>query len=151
MKVLKSLLLLSLAMVALQMTLMAQDEEVFETAYEMPRFPGCEMEDMSLDERKACAHKKLMNYIQKDLNYPSEAKENNIGGYVMVSFVVTKDGQIEDPKVIKSLGYGADEEALRVVRSMNDLEDDWIPGVNENGSPVNVRYKLPIQFRMNGG
>lgn len=137
-----------LMLFVLPLSAQTEKEEVYETAYEMPRFPGCEKETMSLDQRKACSYKKLMEYVKENLKYPEEAKMNNVEGFVMVSFVVTKDGEIRDPHITKSLGHGCDEEAKRIVKSMNDMEKDWIPGINENGTPVAVRYNLPIQFRL---
>ena len=143
-------LFLLISMFFVSVPVFAQDnpDEVRETAYEMPRFPGCEEQEMTLDERKACAHGRLMDYLKDELRYPEEAKKQNVEGHVMVSFVVDKEGNIEDPRILKSLGHGCDEEAMRVVKSMNELEKNWVPGTNENGTPLAVRYKLPIQFRL---
>ena len=84
----------------------------------------------------------LRRYMQRNLHYPSTALANNIAGKVFVSFVVNADGSISNVEVLKGLGYGTDEEAIRVIRSM----PAWKPG-RQNNHPVSVRYTLPITFR----
>lgn len=123
-------------------------EGIQETAHEMPRFPGCEKEGMSIDERKACSHGKLMDYIKSELQYPEEAQKQKVEGFTTVSFVVTKEGKITSPRIIKKLGAGCSEEALRVVNSMNDMGENWIPGKNAKGEAISVRYNLPIKFNL---
>ncbi|WP_324672470.1 TonB family protein [Hymenobacter sp. GOD-10R] len=84
----------------------------------------------------------LRRYMQRNLHYPSTALANNIAGKVFVSFVVNADGTISNVEILKGLGYGTDEEAIRVVRSM----PSWKPG-RQNNHPVSVRYTMPITFR----
>lgn len=83
-------------------------------------------------------------FLGANIKYPEQAKKANIEGKVFVSFVVEKDGSIANVKVDRSLGYGTDEEAARVIK----LSPNWIAGV-QNGEPVRVRYNIPIQFRNN--
>jgi periplasmic protein TonB len=85
----------------------------------------------------------LTQYLSKNLRYPRQAQNQHIMGKVYVAFVVGKDGNIYDVKVLKGIGYGCDEEAIRVVSSM----PRWIAG-KQNGKPVAVRYNLPIVFKM---
>ncbi len=59
-------------------------------------------------------------------------------------FVVNSDGKIENVKILRGLGYGLDEEVLRVVNKM----PDWIPG-KQNGKEVNVQFNLPVNFNLN--
>jgi len=82
----------------------------------------------------------LMRYLVH-INYPNAAKENNIMGVVLVSFVVNTDGKIENVRVIKDIGGGCGAEAARVVKAM----PQWIAGT-ANGVPVRVRFTLPIRF-----
>jgi len=70
-----------------------------------------------------------------------------IEGVVVVKFVVTEDGSLHETEVVKSLGSGCDEEALRLVQSMNDMPEKWIPGI-QKGKPVKVYFNLPIRFRL---
>lgn len=94
-----------------------------------PLFPGGESE--------------LMKYLAKNISYPNIARENNIQGTVVLSFVVGKDGNISDITVLRDLGGGCTKEAIRVVQSM----PKWSPG-EAQGHPVKVRYVLPIRFKL---
>ena len=85
----------------------------------------------------------LMQYISHNLRYPAKAKANRIQGEVLVSFVVLPTGSIGSAKVVKGIGSGCDEEAVRVVKQM----PKWIPG-QQNGKPTGARYTLPIQFAL---
>ena len=80
-------------------------------------------------------------YIQRNLRYPSMAQEEGVGGKVFLSFVVEKDGSITDVKVTKGIGYGCDEEAMRVIKK----SPRWKAGM-QNNLPVRVRYNMPISY-----
>jgi len=86
--------------------------------------------------------KEAMNkFIYSTLKYPAIAKEKGISGQVIVQFVVSKEGELQKALVVRGLGGGCDEEALRIVNSM----PRWNPGMH-NGRSVPVTYKLPINF-----
>jgi len=85
----------------------------------------------------------LMKYLGKNIEYPALAKENNIQGAVVLTFVVNKDGSVSDVTVIKDIGGGCGKEAVRVVKAM----PRWSPG-EANGNPVKVRFTLPVRFRL---
>jgi len=80
--------------------------------------------------------------LQKKINYPDRAARAGIEGRVTIQFIVTEEGNVEDPKVIRGIGGGADEEALRVVKQAK-----FKPG-RQRGKPVRVQYSLPILFRL---
>ena len=101
--------------------------KVFTVVEEMPVFPG--------------GDDKLLQYISSNIKYPQMAKENGITGRVFVQFVVGKDGKVHDAKIVRGIGGGCDEEALRVVRSL----PDWKPG-RQNGREVQVQFTLPVSF-----
>jgi len=82
-------------------------------------------------------------YMERNLRYPSRAQEDNIAGKVFVSFVVEKDGSITDVSVIKGIGFGCDEEAMKVIKK----SPLWKPGRNK-GVPVRVRYNMAINFQI---
>ena len=103
----------------------------FDVVEQMPQFPG--------------GPAALMEFLSKNVKYPQEAYKNGIQGRVIVTFVINKDGSISDAKVVKSVDPQLDEEALRVVHSM----PNWIPG-RQNGEPVNVKYTVPITFKLQG-
>ncbi len=80
-------------------------------------------------------------YIQRNLRYPGMAQEEGVQGKVFLSFVVEKDGTITDVKVVKGIGYGCDDEAIRVIKK----SPRWKAGM-QNNLPVRVRYNIPISY-----
>ncbi|WP_143961412.1 M56 family metallopeptidase [Litoribacter populi] len=84
-------------------------------------------------------------YLSRNIKYPEKARENNIQGTVYVVFTVTKEGKLENPDVLRGIGGGADEEAIRLIKNA----EDWIPG-KQRGEEVNVRMRLPIRFKIDG-
>lgn len=87
--------------------------------------------------------KSLVNYLQENLAYPMEARENAIEGKVKIVFEVTPSGQIQSASVLSGIGYGCDEEALRVVNTM----PNWLPA-QQAGYPVTTKVVLPITFNL---
>lgn len=85
----------------------------------------------------------LYRWLGKNLNYPSAAVRAGVEGKVFVKFIVEKDGSISQLKVMKGIGFGCDEEALRVLKNM----PKWSPGL-QNGKPVRVYFTIPIAFRL---
>jgi protein TonB len=83
-------------------------------------------------------------FLSKNLRYPPIAQENVVMGRVTVSFVVEKNGEISAIKVLKGIGAGCDEEAIRVIKK----SPMWKPGF-QNGRAVRVSYVIPIVFQMN--
>lgn len=82
-------------------------------------------------------------FIAKSVKYPEEALKNNVQGKVFLSYIVEIDGRLTDIKVIRALGSGLDEEAVRVLKS----SPKWVPGYNGK-NPVRVQYSLPIGFTL---
>lgn len=105
------------------------EREVFTIVEEMPDFPG--------------GMAKLGEYLAKNIKYPQMAREAGIQGKVFINFVVEKDGSIADVKVMRGIGGGCDEEAIRVVKSM----PKWKPG-KQRGKAVRVSYNLPVNFKL---
>lgn len=103
--------------------------KIFMVAEKMPEFPG--------------GQEALMEYLEKNLNYPEKLQEKGITGTVYVTFVVNKNGGIEDVRVLRSLHPLLDKEAVRVVKSM----PKWKPG-EQRGKKVNIQYNLPIRFSL---
>ncbi len=96
----------------------------------MPSFPGGQT---AFDE-----------YIKSNLKYPKEAKENGVEGRVILNFIVECDGSISDVLLQKGIGYGCDEEAIR----LTEKSSPWISG-KINDKPVRVQFILPIPFKLN--
>ncbi|MBK6929432.1 MAG: energy transducer TonB [Saprospirales bacterium] len=87
----------------------------------------------------------LLQYLSMRIRYPEAARTNNIEGTVLLVFIVEPDGAVTNATVIRDIGGGCGDEALRVVTSM----PNWSPGI-ANGRPVRVRFTLPIRFRLEG-
>ncbi len=84
----------------------------------------------------------LRNFLKENLKYPTEALENRVQGDVIVRFKIKDTGEILDPEIIKSLGYGCDEEAIRLIRMLQ-----YDP-VKNRGARVTAQNKLKIPFRL---
>lgn len=107
----------------------SDEGKIFTIVDEMPAFPG--------------GKEKLYKFLHANIRYPAAAKEYYVHGKVIISFIVSRSGKISDAKILKGIGSGCDEEALRVVNEM----PEWIPG-KRNGRPVNVSYYLPVEFSL---
>ena len=105
------------------------EAEIFTIVEEMPEFPG--------------GMQKLADYLAKNIKYPQMARESGIQGRVFVNFVVEPDGHVSNVNVMRSLGGGCDEEAMRVVKAM----PKWKPG-KQRGKAVRVSYILPVNFKL---
>ncbi len=89
-------------------------------------------------------NKALTNFFEKNIQYPQEASDNGMEGKVMISFTVDEKGKIGSPKVTSpKLGYGIEEEAIRVFKKM----PSWAPG-SLKGKNVKTRYNLPVRFQL---
>jgi len=105
------------------------DNMVFSAVEVQPEFPGGEAA--------------LVKFLQTKLRYPALAKENGVQGKVFIQFVVQKDGNLDDMKVLREPGSGLGDEALRVLSE----SPKWRPGI-QNGLPVNVQYTIPVNFKL---
>ncbi|MBM3919431.1 MAG: energy transducer TonB [Sphingomonadales bacterium] len=107
----------------------SEEPEIFTIVEEMPTFPG--------------GDQALLEYMAKNTKYPPLARENGLQGIVVVTFVVDERGRIKDAQVLRGIGGGCDEEAMRVVQSM----PHWKPG-KQRGMAVRVQYNLPFRFTL---
>ncbi len=85
----------------------------------------------------------MLQYLDQNIEYPQIAKENGVVGFVVVQMIVEKDGSLSNLKVVKGIGAGCDEEALRIIRLM----PKWKPGF-QNGQAVRVQFNLPVRFKL---
>ncbi len=106
-----------------------QEEKIFDVVEEMPHFQG--------------GHDELMKWLGENTKYPQEAKQAQIQGRVLVSFVVEPDGSLSNAKIIRGVHESLDQETVRLVNVM----PKWVPG-KQNGKLVRVKYNLPIQFKL---
>ncbi len=104
-----------------------QTGEVFTVVEKQPSFPG--------------GQKAFRQYVRRNQLYPAAARKATISGRVYVSFIINTDGSIQNVELLKGIGMGCDEEAIRLVNHM----PNWIPG-SQSGRIVRVKYNLPIAF-----
>ena len=107
------------------------NDEIFVVVEEQPEFPG--------------GNAAMMNFISENIRYPKEAHQKGIQGRVITNFVVMKDGSISNVQIMRGVDALLDAEAIRVLESM----PVWKPG-KQRGEPVNVRFTLPVVFRLTG-
>ncbi|MBR9923161.1 MAG: TonB family protein [Bacteroidetes bacterium] len=123
------------------------DTTVYFSAEVPPRFPGCENLDTTAVVRQKCSEESLLNFIYSNVQYPLEARMNDVEGTVVVRFIIEKDGTISNLEVVRDIGSGCAEEALRVVGAMNEIGVRWTPGLKD-GEPVRVQFNLPVKFKL---
>ncbi|MDZ7934525.1 MAG: energy transducer TonB [Emticicia sp.] len=107
-----------------------EDNTPFTTVEVQPSFMG--------------GNSEMYKFLGKNLKYPTAAQRANIQGKVFLSFIVEKDGSITDIETMKGIGFGCDEEAMRVVKLM----PKWIAG-KQNGRNVRVKFTIPVFFKLN--
>lgn len=108
---------------------LAENEEIFAIVDKMPEFPGGE--------------EKMSDYLSNQIKYPAQEYQNKTEGRVVCTFVVTKNGDIQNIEVIEGQNDALNREAVRALSTM----PNWIPGEN-NGEKVNVKCVLPIDFKV---
>lgn len=102
-------------------------DKIFDRVDEMPQFTGG-------DEARIL-------FLYNNIKYPQQARQKKISGTVYVTFVVEKDGSLSDPKILRGIGEGCDEEVIRVVKLM----PRWQPG-KQLGEAVRVQFNMPVKF-----
>ncbi len=123
------------------------DTTIYQVVEEMPRFPGCEGLDTTMQVKLQCAQQSLLNFVYQNVIYPVEARENGHEGTVVVTFVVEKDGTISNPKVVRDVEGGCGAEAVRVVNLMNEVGAKWVPAKHQ-GKAVRLHFNLPVKFKL---
>jgi len=104
---------------------------VFTIVEEMPEFPGGDIA--------------LIDHFRLNMMYPEAAQSSGIQGVVVLGFTIEKDGSVTSLKLIRDIGSGCGEEAMRIARLM----PKWLPG-KQDGKTVRVAFKLPVRFKLDG-
>ena len=107
-----------------------EEAQIFTVVESMPTFPGGDVA--------------RIKYLNANIKYPTIARESGIQGRVFVTFVVETDGRVTDVKILRGIGGGCDEEAVRVIKNM----PKWVPG-KQRGKAVRVQFNMPILFKLN--
>jgi len=108
-----------------------EEMEIFTVVESMPSYPGGDAA--------------RMKFLQENIRYPQMARESGIQGTVYATFVVEPDGSVSDVRVVRAIGGGCDEEAIRVIKLM----PRWNAG-QQRGKPVRVQFTMPIRFTLQG-
>lgn len=88
-------------------------------------------------------YEEMQKYLAENIKYPQIARETGIQGTVYLTFIVERNGSVTDVKILRAVGGGCDEEAIRVVENM----PKWSPG-KQRGKPVRVQFNMPIKFTL---
>jgi periplasmic protein TonB len=107
----------------------AIEDEIFINVGKMPEYPGGE--------------EALFKFLSQNISYPLDARDSGAQGTVYLSFIVEKDGSVSNVKVLRGIGFGCDEEAVRVI----SLMPKWSPGMQRT-KPVRVSFNMPIAFKL---
>ena len=124
------LILLIVFVVSCNTEVKNEQPDIFTVVEEMPSFPG--------------GDQAMTKYLVENIRYPEVAQKNGIQGSIFITFVVEEDGNLSDIKVLRGIGGGCDEEAVRVIESM----PKWKPG-KQRGKAVRVQFNMPIMFKLN--
>jgi|WetSurMetagenome_2_1015567.scaffolds.fasta_scaffold10428_1 TonB family protein len=110
------------------------------------RIDGSDISLVALDRPPVYlgGNENFLNELARNIIYPEDAFMNGISGRVFVSFVVDKNGKTGNFKVLKGMGHGLDEEAIRAIKS---ISENWFPGIL-NGKPVDIEISYPVTFSL---
>ncbi len=119
------------------------DKGIFQIVDQMPIFGKECIEMTDKKAAKACGEKALLMAIYKSIQYPTFARQRNIEGTAVISFVIEKDGRLTDIQVLHGICDEIRAECIRVVETLSP----WTPGY-QNNEAVRVQFNLPIRFRL---
>ncbi len=119
--------------------------EVFHLLEQMPRFPGCEELQGTIEEKSICANVKLLDYIEKNKINPPTAIGSKNELIVVLNFIVTSKGEVKNINILRAPGEEFIEAATKLFQRMNEMDQKWIPGYNR-GKPANCFYTLEIKY-----
>jgi hypothetical protein len=126
-----------------------RDTTVYLVAEEMPRFPSriCESLDTTNQAKYQCSQQALLAFMYSNIQYPFQARMNNIEGNVVTSFIVEPDSTISNIALLKDIGGDCGQTVMGLLNIFNEIGVRWIPG-KEKGKAVRTRMTLPIRFRL---
>ena len=143
-----TLLLTAFAFSAAYAQSASADTTIYSVVDEMPRFPGCENPDSTVEARQRCAQQRLLEFVYSNIEYPLEARQKGHEGNVVVSFVVEpEDGSVSNIRIVRNVEGGCGDETVRVINLMNEAGLRWVPGKKE-GKAVRVQVNLPVRFKL---
>jgi hypothetical protein len=129
------------------------DTTIYDVAESLP-FPlikSCmtnKSDDWTVDSVRRCGEAQLLGLLSSNIQYPNEAREKDIQGTVVLSFVVEpSNGRISHIKLLKDIGGGCGEEAIRVLKALDDYGLRWASAIRDS-MPVRLRHTIPLRFKL---
>lgn len=114
------------------------ENPVFAVVEDMPSFPTCDE-----DEDRKCTETEVKAFIKENLQYPEYAYKNGVEGICVISCIVEKDGSFSDFKIVRNVGAGTGEEALRIMKLLPNFQAG-----KQRGEIVRVQMNFPIKFEI---
>ena len=114
-------------------------EDAFTTVDQLPLFAGC--------KEMKCSNTELINFVQKHLHYPEDAKDKGIEGKAIIQFIVETDGSVSNIIAKRDPGHGLGQSAMKMVQKMNENNVMWTSGVHQD-KKVPVLLTLPVTYRI---
>jgi len=134
------------SMVFLKDSLRLTEKDYRSESFQISNFIDCVvLKECEVQPEYPGGEEALMEYLRDNIKYPQLAREKNIQGTVFIQFIVRSNGRISGIRVLRGIGGGCDEEAIRVIENM----PLWIPG-SQNGKHVSVEFNIPIRFILQG-
>lgn len=99
------------------------------------------------DSIRHCAETQLLSILARNMRYPEEARQKNVEGTVVASFIVEPTGRMSNIHILKDIGSGCGDEALRVLQSLDTAGLRWLPALVQ-GKPVRMKQALPLRFKL---
>lgn len=118
-------------------------DEILVHADQMPYFVGCNGYENGSNEKRACSNQAIVEFIANNIEYPTSAREESIEGTVYISFIIDEQGKVHHPTILRDIGGGCGQEAIRVILNM----PTWEPAIH-HGRAAKVKLNLPIQFSL---
>ncbi len=129
------------------------DTTIYEVAESLPYplFKACfpdKHPSWTVDSMRRCGEMNLLGMLSANMRYPAEAQEKGIQGTVVLSFVVEpSNGRISNISLLKDIGGGCGQEAIRVLKALDEVGMRWAPAM-QGGSPIRAKHSLPVRFKL---
>ncbi len=150
---LTTLLICSCSLFSFGQTNAITDTTIYEVAESLPYplFKTCfpdKHPGWTADSMRRCGEMNLLGILSANMRYPVEAQENGLQGTVVLSFVVEpSNGRISNVGLLKDIGGGCGQEAIRVLKALDEVGMRWVPGM-QGGTPIRVKHSVPLRFKL---
>ena len=121
---------------------LSSERIIFHDPEQPAQFVDCP-DEKSKELKAKCAEREMLMFVYRNIKYPAEAHENGIQGMSIINYLISPEGKVSETKVLKGIGSGCDEEALRIINSM----PTWIPA-HQDGKPVWTMFTMPVKYKL---